>query len=135
MLIASTKLRSKMTLRYPAPALLNSSPIKKRKLEALPTAGQSRSQLSNQDLVKRSNLAKTFKLNELCKVVNDISNFDLPGEMGSRALDHLILSCLQQWDHQPMTKFFQVTDYSLKNRLRLLFDGVFKAWEDYGALL
>ena len=105
MLIALTKLQSKMTLRYPAPALLNSSPSKKRKLEALPTPGQSRFRLSNLDLVKRSNLAKTFKLDELCKVVKDISNSNLPGEMGSRALDHLILSCLQHWD-QPMTKFF-----------------------------
>ena len=84
-----------MILHYPAPVLLNSSPIKKCKLKALPTAKQSRSQLSNQDLVKRSNLAKTFKLNKLYKVVNNISNFNFLGKMGLRALNHLILSYLQ----------------------------------------
>ena len=115
-------------IRHPAPASSNSSPTKKRKLEAPPTPRQSRSQLSHQDLVKRSNLAKSFKLDELRKVLDDISDSDLPGEMDSRALDHLILSCLQHWD-QPTTKFFQVIDYSLKNQLRLLFDGVFKAWD------
>ena len=73
-------------------------------------------------------MAKTFKLDELRKVLDDISDSDLPGEMDSRALDRLILSCLQHWD-QPMTKFFQAIDYSLKNQLRLFFDGVFKAWD------
>ena len=94
MLIALTKLQLKMTLYYLVLALLNSSPSKKCKLEALPILRQSRFQLSNLDLVKRSNLAKIFKLNKLCKVVKNISNFNLLGKMGSRALNHLILSCL-----------------------------------------
>ena len=28
-----------------------------------------------------------------------------------------------------MTKFFQVTNYSLKNQLHLFFNGIFKAWD------
>ena len=81
-------------IHYLVLALSNSSPTKMYKLEVLPTLRQSRSQLFNQDLVKRSNLVKTFKLNKLCKVLNNISNSDFLGEINSKTLNHLILSCL-----------------------------------------
>ena len=81
-------------IRHPILALLNSSPTKMHKLEAPLIFKQSRSQLSNQDLVKRSNLIKIFKLNKLYKVLNNISNSDFLGEMDLRALNYLILSYL-----------------------------------------
>ncbi|OCL10716.1 interferon-induced GTP-binding protein Mx [Glonium stellatum] len=114
-------------IRNPAPASVENTP-KKRKMEAPATPKQKRPQLSNTGPVRRSNLTKIFKLDELRKVLDDISVSDLPGEMDSRALDHLILDCLQNWD-KPMINFFQVIDYALKGQLRLLFDGVFKAWD------
>ena len=64
------------------------------KLEAPLIFKQSRSQLSNQDLVKRSNLTKIFKLDKLCKVFNNISDSNLLSKIDLRALNYLILSYL-----------------------------------------
>src|SRR6266702_3707827 len=67
----------KSKIYYLVLVLLNNSLAKKHKLKAPPIPRQSRSQLFNQGLVKRSNLAKMFKLDELYKVFGNISNFDL----------------------------------------------------------
>ena len=84
----------KNKLHHPVLALLNSSPTKMHKLKALPTLKQSRSQLSNQDLVKKNNLTKTFKLNKLYKVLNNISNSNLLNKIDLKTLDYLILNYL-----------------------------------------
>ena len=81
-------------IHHLVPALSNNSPTKKCKLETPPVFRQSRSQFFNQDIVKRSNLIKIFKLNKLCKVFNNISDSDFLSEMDIKALSHLILSCL-----------------------------------------
>jgi hypothetical protein len=75
-----------------------------------------------------ANLAMRFHLDFIRREIAEKSTSDIPGEVDSKALDHLMLLCFQEW-HKPMQKFFTDLEKALKRQVSQIFRDVLGHWE------
>ncbi|TKA71917.1 hypothetical protein B0A49_03771 [Cryomyces minteri] len=115
----------------PTPSRKQSMPAKKRKLNASPneTPPQKfRTPQHRHTTRPPVGLAKTFKLEGIRDTLEKVCTSDIPGEVDPKAVDHLRIESLANWD-KAMNDFIKKTEMALGRTLHAILDDVLSLWK------
>ncbi|TKA79525.1 hypothetical protein B0A49_01091 [Cryomyces minteri] len=115
----------------PTPSRKQSMPVKKRKLNASSneTSPQKFRTPQNRHTTRPPvGLAKTFKLEGIRDTLEKVCTSDIPGEVDPKAVDHLRIESLTNWD-KAMDEFIRKTEMALGRTLHAILEDVLSPWK------
>ncbi|KAL2354881.1 Dynamin family protein [Cryomyces antarcticus] len=115
----------------PTPSRKWSVPAKKRKLDATPNEASPQKFTTPQHRHTTKppvGLARTFRLEGVRDTLEKVCTSDIPGEVDPKAVDHLRLESLANWD-KSMNDFIKKTEMALGRILHAILDDVLSPWK------